>query len=51
MLFVRLSVDIVFSSWQVFNPATGKIVADVACMGTKETNDAIASSYEAFPCM
>ncbi|KAF3521153.1 hypothetical protein DY000_02064321 [Brassica cretica] len=33
---------------QVNNPATGEIVADVACMGVKETNDAIASSYEAF---
>ncbi|KAG2254838.1 hypothetical protein Bca52824_084974 [Brassica carinata] len=34
---------------KVNNPATGEIVADVACMGVKETNDAIASSYEAFP--
>ncbi|AAD30232.1 Is a member of the PF/00171 aldehyde dehydrogenase family. ESTs gb/T21534, gb/N65241 and gb/AA395614 come from this gene [Arabidopsis thaliana] len=33
---------------KVNNPATGEIIADVACMGTKETNDAIASSYEAF---
>ncbi|CAG7904998.1 hypothetical protein BRARA_G03666 [Brassica rapa] len=33
---------------KVNNPATGEIVADVACMGVKETNDAIASSYEAF---
>jgi succinate-semialdehyde dehydrogenase len=36
---------------KVNNPATGEIIADVACMGTKETNDAIASSYEAFTCM
>ncbi|WZZ07351.1 hypothetical protein YC2023_093272 [Brassica napus] len=35
---------------KVNNPATGEIVADVACMGVKETNDAIASSYEAFQC-
>lgn len=51
MLSVMLSVKIMYSSWQVNNPATGEIVADVACMGVKETNDAIASSYEAFPCM
>lgn len=33
---------------QVNNPATGEVVANVACMGAKETNDAIASAYEAF---
>lgn len=42
---------IFFLSPQVNNPATGEIVADVACMGVKETNDAIASSYEAFQCV
>ncbi|WOG85741.1 hypothetical protein DCAR_0104934 [Daucus carota subsp. sativus] len=33
---------------QVNNPATGEVIADVACMGTEEANDAIASAYEAF---
>lgn len=42
---------LLYSSRQVNNPATGETVADVARMGVRETNDAIASSYEAFPCM
>lgn len=37
--------------WQVFNPATGEIVANVPCMGHKETNDAISSAHDAFYCM
>lgn len=36
---------------QVYNPATGESVADVACMGGKETNDAISSAYESYKCM
>ena len=36
---------------QVYNPATGESIADVACMGGKETNDAIASAYDAYRCM
>ena len=40
-----------FLSWQVNNPATGQVIADVACMGTKEANVAIASAYEAFQSM
>ena len=38
-------------SWQVYNPGTGESIADIACMGAKETNDAISSAYEAFRCM
>jgi succinate-semialdehyde dehydrogenase len=38
-------------SWQVYNPATGEVIADVPCMGGRETNDAISSAYEAFYCM
>lgn len=34
--------------WQVNNPATGDLIASVACMGEKETKDAISSAYEAF---
>lgn len=33
------------------NPATGEVIANVACMGGRETNDAIASAYDAFNCM
>jgi succinate-semialdehyde dehydrogenase len=33
---------------QVNNPATGEVIANVACMGEKETNDAIASAYGTF---
>ncbi|XP_038689991.1 succinate-semialdehyde dehydrogenase, mitochondrial isoform X2 [Tripterygium wilfordii] len=33
---------------KVCNPATGELIADVACMGGKETNDAISSAYDAF---
>ncbi|XP_057453447.1 succinate-semialdehyde dehydrogenase, mitochondrial [Lotus japonicus] len=33
---------------QVINPATGDSIADVACMGGRETNDAISSAYDAF---
>jgi succinate-semialdehyde dehydrogenase len=40
-----------FISWQVFNPATGEVIVDVACMGRKETNDAISSAYDAYSCM
>ena len=34
--------------WQVLNPATGEVIADVPCMGAKETNDAITSAFDAF---
>ncbi|KAI4374623.1 hypothetical protein MLD38_012597 [Melastoma candidum] len=33
---------------KVFNPATGDLITEVPCMGTKETNDAISSAYDAF---
>ncbi|KAK1372394.1 Succinate-semialdehyde dehydrogenase [Heracleum sosnowskyi] len=33
---------------QVNNPATGEVIANVACMGNRETNDAISSAYDAF---
>ncbi|KAL8106990.1 succinate-semialdehyde dehydrogenase, mitochondrial-like [Apium graveolens] len=33
---------------EVTNPATGEVIANVACMGTKEANDAIASAHKAF---
>ncbi|XP_062169174.1 succinate-semialdehyde dehydrogenase, mitochondrial [Alnus glutinosa] len=33
---------------KVYNPATGEVIADVPCMGGRETNDAISSAYEAF---
>ncbi|KAL5568763.1 hypothetical protein UlMin_025338 [Ulmus minor] len=33
---------------QVNNPATGEVIADVSCMGQKETNDAISSARDAF---
>lgn len=36
--------------WQVRNPATGEVIADVSCMGQKETNDAISSAYNAYNC-
>ncbi|XP_057950151.1 succinate-semialdehyde dehydrogenase, mitochondrial isoform X2 [Malania oleifera] len=35
-------------SRQVNNPATGDVIANVPCMGGRETNDAISSAYEAF---
>lgn len=40
-----------FLSWQVNNPATGEVIASVACMGGREANDAIASAYDAFKSM
>ncbi|GLT31990.1 hypothetical protein SLA2020_066870 [Shorea laevis] len=33
---------------KVNNPATGEIIAEVPCMGRRETNDAISSAYDAF---
>ncbi|XP_044506386.1 succinate-semialdehyde dehydrogenase, mitochondrial-like [Mangifera indica] len=33
---------------QVNNPATGEIIAEVACMGVKETDEAISSAYDAY---
>ncbi|GAB4836740.1 Succinate-semialdehyde dehydrogenase, mitochondrial [Ancistrocladus abbreviatus] len=33
---------------EVQNPATGDIIANVPCMGARETNDAIKSAYDAF---
>ncbi|GLT91476.1 hypothetical protein SLE2022_093620 [Rubroshorea leprosula] len=33
---------------KVNNPATGEIIAEVPCMGRRETNDAISSAYHAF---
>ncbi|GLT77275.1 hypothetical protein SLA2020_488770 [Shorea laevis] len=33
---------------KVNNPATGEIIAEVPCMGKRETNDAILSAYDAF---
>ncbi|EXB51249.1 Succinate-semialdehyde dehydrogenase [Morus notabilis] len=33
---------------EVRNPATGEVIADVSCMGQKETNDAISSAYNAY---
>ncbi|XP_021901414.1 succinate-semialdehyde dehydrogenase, mitochondrial [Carica papaya] len=33
---------------KVNNPATGEIIADVPCMGGRETNNAISSAYDAF---
>ncbi|KAK9266679.1 hypothetical protein L1049_005515 [Liquidambar formosana] len=33
---------------EVYNPATGEVVANVPCMGGRETNDAISSAYDAF---
>ncbi|KAK4285634.1 hypothetical protein QN277_002306 [Acacia crassicarpa] len=33
---------------KVYNPATGESIADIACMGGRETNDAISSAYDAF---
>ncbi|KAI3695215.1 hypothetical protein L1987_78207 [Smallanthus sonchifolius] len=32
---------------QVNNPASGEVIASVACMGEKETKDAISSAYDA----
>lgn len=33
---------------KVYNPATGESIADVACMGGRETNDAISSAFDAY---
>lgn len=33
---------------EVYNPSTGVVIANVACMGGRETNDAISSAYDAF---
>ncbi|OVA15220.1 Aldehyde dehydrogenase domain [Macleaya cordata] len=33
---------------EVCNPATGEVIANVACMGKRETTDAISSAYESF---
>ncbi|KAE9590504.1 hypothetical protein Lal_00023337 [Lupinus albus] len=33
---------------KVYNPATGESITDVACMGERETKDAISSAYDAF---
>ncbi|KAJ8761175.1 hypothetical protein K2173_001231 [Erythroxylum novogranatense] len=33
---------------QVNDPASGEIIAEVPCMGAKETNQAISSAYDAF---
>ncbi|KAJ4981187.1 hypothetical protein NE237_032024 [Protea cynaroides] len=33
---------------KVHNPATGDVIANVPCMGKRETSDAISSAYDAF---
>ncbi|KHN48862.1 Succinate-semialdehyde dehydrogenase, mitochondrial [Glycine soja] len=33
---------------KVYNPATGESIVDVACMGGRETNDAISAAYDAY---
>ncbi|KAL3503770.1 hypothetical protein ACH5RR_038219 [Cinchona calisaya] len=33
---------------KVCNPATGEVIANVPCMGKKETNDAVNSAFDAF---
>ncbi|KAJ7982096.1 Aldehyde dehydrogenase [Quillaja saponaria] len=33
---------------KVYNPATGESIADVSCLGGRETEDAISSAYDAF---
>ncbi|KAI8031425.1 hypothetical protein LOK49_LG01G00108 [Camellia lanceoleosa] len=33
---------------KVHNPANGEVIANVSCMGVRETNDAIVSAYDAF---
>ncbi|MFS7984918.1 putative succinate-semialdehyde dehydrogenase (NAD(+)) [Helianthus anomalus] len=33
---------------EVYNPANGEVIASVACMGDRETKDAISSAYDAF---
>uniref|UniRef100_A0A803P396 Aldehyde dehydrogenase domain-containing protein n=1 Tax=Cannabis sativa TaxID=3483 RepID=A0A803P396_CANSA len=33
---------------KVYNPSTGEVIADVPCMGQRETNDAISSAYDAY---
>ncbi|CAN1155678.1 Succinate-semialdehyde dehydrogenase, mitochondrial [Linum perenne] len=33
----------------VHNPSTGEVIADVAFMSSKDTDDAIAAAYDAFP--
>jgi hypothetical protein len=37
-----------FPPSQVQNPATGQVLANVPCMGSKETFDAIASAHDTF---
>ncbi|XP_043687976.1 succinate-semialdehyde dehydrogenase, mitochondrial-like [Telopea speciosissima] len=36
------------STIKVHNPATGEVIANVPCMGKRETSDAISSAYDAF---
>ena len=51
-LYFIVRKNLIYSMlWQVYNPATGESIADVACMGGRETNDAISSAYDAFRCM
>ncbi|KAK2972063.1 hypothetical protein RJ640_005083 [Escallonia rubra] len=38
------------STFKVHNPSTGEVIANVACMGRRETDDAIASAYDSFSC-
>ncbi|KAK3428450.1 succinate-semialdehyde dehydrogenase, mitochondrial [Eucalyptus grandis] len=33
---------------KVHNPATGEVITEVPCMGSRETKDAISSAYDAF---
>ncbi|PON98847.1 Succinylglutamate-semialdehyde dehydrogenase, partial [Trema orientale] len=33
---------------KVYNPSTGEVIADVPCMGRRETNDAISSAFDAY---
>ncbi|XP_020223552.1 succinate-semialdehyde dehydrogenase, mitochondrial [Cajanus cajan] len=33
---------------KVYNPATGESIVDIACMGGRETNDAISAAYDAY---
>lgn len=33
---------------EVTNPATGDVIANVPCMGTRETNDAVSAAYDAY---
>ncbi|KAK3025094.1 hypothetical protein RJ639_044334, partial [Escallonia herrerae] len=36
------------STFKVHNPSTGEVIANVPCMGRRETDDAIASAYDSF---